>query len=178
MIKPPSEFRTDRLLLRTPQLKDADSILREYASDIDAARYMTWVPHESVDTVVQYLGELLERDSGGVEYGWAISELEDAGSFGVITVEVKEHIANFGYVLGKRKWRQGYMTESLSVVSDWMLSQPGIFRASAWCDVDNIGSARVLEKCGFVCEGISRRWSVHPNLSDEPRDCYVYARVR
>jgi hypothetical protein len=27
-------------------------------------------------------------------------------------------------------------------------------------------------------EGLLRRWLVHPNISDEPRDCYSYARVR
>jgi RimJ/RimL family protein N-acetyltransferase len=51
-------------------------------------------------------------------------------------------------------------------------------RIGAVCDVDNIGSARVLEKSGFVREGLLLRWLVHPNISDEPRDCYSYARVR
>src|SRR5207248_6686005 len=35
-----------------------------------------------------------------------------------------------------------------------------------------------LEKAGFVREGLLRRWQLHPNISDEPRDCYSYARVR
>jgi RimJ/RimL family protein N-acetyltransferase len=45
-------------------------------------------------------------------------------------------------------------------------------------DVENNGSARVLEKSGFVREGVLGRWLPHPNISDEPRDCYSYARVR
>jgi RimJ/RimL family protein N-acetyltransferase len=43
--------------------------------------------------------------------------------------------------------------------------------------VDNVGSARVLEKSGFAREGLLRRWLVHPNISDEPRDCYTPACV-
>jgi len=39
-------------------------------------------------------------------------------------------------------------------------------------------SARVLEKLGMSREGVLRRWIIHPNISAEPRDCYVYAKVR
>ena len=35
-----------------------------------------------------------------------------------------------------------------------------------------------MEKAGLDQEGIARRWLVHPNLSDEPRDCFTYAAVR
>jgi [ribosomal protein S5]-alanine N-acetyltransferase len=36
----------------------------------------------------------------------------------------------------------------------------------------------VLEKSGFIREGLLGRWLLHPNISAEPRDCYSYARVR
>ena len=58
------------------------------------------------------------------------------------------------------------------------MRQPSIFRIGALCDVENIGSARVMEKAGLVREGILRRWLMHHNVSDEPRDCLSYARVR
>jgi [ribosomal protein S5]-alanine N-acetyltransferase len=35
-----------------------------------------------------------------------------------------------------------------------------------------------MEKAGMTLEGTLRRWFVHPNISPEPRDCRVYARVR
>jgi hypothetical protein len=63
-------------------------------------------------------------------------------------------------------------------VVNWALSQPPIFRIGAVCDVENIGSARVMEKAGLVREGLLRRWLMHPNISDEPRDCFIYARTR
>jgi [ribosomal protein S5]-alanine N-acetyltransferase len=52
-----------------------------------------------------------------------------------------------------------------------------VFRIGAVCDVEHISSARVLEKSGFVREGLLRRWLLHPNISEEPRDCYSSARV-
>src|SRR5262249_14144851 len=88
------------------------------------------------------------------------------------------HRLDCGYVLARRCWRQGLMTEVLSEVSAWALRQPSIFRMEAVCDVGNVGSARVLENSGFRREGVLCRWLVHPNISDEPRDCWSYARVR
>ncbi len=84
----------------------------------------------------------------------------------------------FGYVLARRWWGQGLMTEALTSVADWALREPGVFRVSAVCDVENLGSARVMEKSGLIREGVMRRFMLHPNVSDEPRDCFTYARVR
>ena len=83
------------------------------------------------------------------------------------------HRLDWGYVLARRWWRQGLMTEALTEVTVWALRQPSVFRIG-----DNVGSARVLDKSGFVREGVLRRWLLHPNICDEPRDCYSYARVR
>src|SRR5215469_11750948 len=88
------------------------------------------------------------------------------------------HRLDCGYVLARRWWRQGLMTEVLTEVAVRALRQPSVFRIGAVCDVENIGSARVLEQAGFVREGLLRRWLVHPNISGEPRDCYSYARIR
>jgi len=64
-------------------------------------------------------------------------------------------------------------------VDGWAsLGRPEVYRVWAVCDTANLASARVLEKVGMTREGILKRWSVHPNVSPEPRDCFVYARVR
>jgi len=83
-----------------------------------------------------------------------------------------------GYGLARPYWGKGYMTEVLRTVIDWAFTQPDIFRVQAFCDVDNLGSARVMEKAGMVCEGTLRRYVLHPNISDEPRDVYLYAIVK
>ena len=67
------------------------------------------------------------------------------------------------------------MVEALTAVVDWGLSQPSVWRIG---DVDNLASARVMEKVGLACEALLRRWSMHPNVSDEPRDCFSYVRSR
>jgi RimJ/RimL family protein N-acetyltransferase len=118
---------------------------------------------EFIESSVAVEGTTFRR---GVQYIGRIAEFRDGRDWRSLHV-----------IIGRR-WRQGLMTEVLSEVAAWALRQRSIFRIGAVCDVENIGSARVLEKSGFVREGVLRRWLVHPNISDEPRDCYNYSRVR
>ena len=84
----------------------------------------------------------------------------------------------FGYCLARSAWGRGLMTEALTEVADWSLRQDGVWRIGDVCDVDNAASARVMEKAGFAREGILKRWTIHPNVSKEPRDCISFGRVR
>lgn len=70
------------------------------------------------------------------------------------------------------------MTEALIEVSRWALSEPTIWRIESCCDLENRASARVMEKAGMACEGIARRLTILPNMSSEPRDCFIYAKVK
>jgi RimJ/RimL family protein N-acetyltransferase len=85
---------------------------------------------------------------------------------------------DFGYVVARPYWGRGFMTEALSEVVEWALCQPSIWRIGAVADIDNVGSMRVMEKVGLHREGILRRWLVHPNISDAPRDCVSFAKIR
>ena len=80
-----------------------------------------------------------------------------------------------GLCVGALVLGQGYMTEAVKKVLDWALKQQEIYRVWSVYDVDNIGSARVMEKVGMQKEGILRCWSVHPSISPEPRDAYCCA---
>jgi RimJ/RimL family protein N-acetyltransferase len=96
----------------------------------------------------------------------------------LIEIRVQETAVDLGYALARRWWRQGLMSEALTAVVQWALGQPDIYRVWATCDVDNVPSVRVLERVGMVREGVLRRWLVHPNVSDEPRDCLCYSIVK
>jgi RimJ/RimL family protein N-acetyltransferase len=63
-------------------------------------------------------------------------------------------------------------------VLDYAFENPAMYRVWAVCDAENIASARVMEKAGMSFEGVFRRYQVHPNLSQEPRDARCYALVR
>lgn len=168
----------NQILLRTPTVDDAEAIFAEYATDPDVVRYMTWRPHENINTVVGFLHGIVARNQSGHEFNWAISKQGDDRLIGMISARFRGHMADIGYVLGRRYWNRGYMTDAVTLLTDMLLSQPEIFRVWAVCDLENGGSARVLEKSGFEREGRLRRYMVHPNVSSEPRDCLAYARTK
>ncbi|GGF26357.1 alanine acetyltransferase [Aliidongia dinghuensis] len=174
----PDLFETPRLTLRPVALTDAEAIFDGYAQDPEVARFTIWAPHRDLTDTVAFL-ELCLAKSPADARTYALIGREDGALRGLLDLRrTKPHAVEFGYVLARRWWGQGLMTEALGTIVAWALAQPDIFRIGAVCDVDNIGSARVMEKAGLNREGVLRRWLVHPNISAEPRDCYGYAKVR
>ena len=54
-----------------------------------------------------------------------------------------------GYWLGREFWGKGLATRALAELVDVVTARP----LHAWVAVSNVGSVRVLEKCGFVVVG-------------------------
>jgi RimJ/RimL family protein N-acetyltransferase len=174
----PDTFATARLLLRPVAAADADAIFDTYTQDKEVARYVIWRPHRSRSETYAYVEHCISMPVE-VERTYVLVGREDNVVRGAFALrQPAPYRLDCGYVLARRWWRQGLMTEVLTEVAVWALRQPSVFRIGAVCDVENIGSARVLEKSGFIREGLLRRWLLHPNISQEPRDCYIYARVR
>jgi [ribosomal protein S5]-alanine N-acetyltransferase len=180
MARPPPRFATARLVGRIPRAEDAPAVFNAYAADAAVTRYLSWRTYDRVEPLATYLRECTanwERGAGHLAWLLCLKGTDTPiGSIGV-TLEGGGR-AVFGYVLGRKFWGHGFAAEALTHLVTWALDHPAIFRAWAYCDLDNAASARVMEKAGMVREGILRRWHVCPNLSPEPRDCVVSAKVR
>jgi ribosomal-protein-alanine N-acetyltransferase len=173
---PPGRFSTPRLVLRRPLLVDAPRLFEAYTSDSEIVRFMSWRVHEDLATTRAFVEHCLERWASEAGFPYVIEI--DGRPVGTIELRKKDAGVDFGYVIARDCWGRGYMTEALSTLVDWSLEQPGVWRASAFCDTENLASARVMEKAGMSFEGILRRYFVHPNIAPEPRDCRLYAKVR
>jgi ribosomal-protein-alanine N-acetyltransferase len=179
MIRPPAWFETTRLTARPPRADDAPAVFAAYASDPEVTKYLSWKVYADVAALAKFFQEQSEvwKTAKG-QFAWLLFLRDTEAPIGSIGFSVKEGKALFGYVLAKKFWGQGLMGEALSWVVDWALSQPEIFRAWAFCDVENPPSVRVMEKAGMRREGILRRWHVCPNLGAELRDCIVCSKTR
>jgi RimJ/RimL family protein N-acetyltransferase len=177
-MNPPSLLETERLVLRAPCAEDAEAIFQEYAQDPAVTRYLVWTPHENIEQTRTFLGRCADAWAKGDEFPWAITQRGEGRCVGMVSLRAHEFKADLGYVLARRLWGKGLMTEAAKRVVHWAFAQPQIFRVWAICDVENSASARVMEKLGMVREGVLRRWMRHPNISPEPRDCLCYAKVR
>jgi [ribosomal protein S5]-alanine N-acetyltransferase len=178
VINPPETFETERLRLRKPELDDAEEIFRRYAQDSEVTKYLTWLPNGSIEETRDFIRVCLTSWDECRAFHWAILRLEDRQLIGMITGRVDGHKLELGYVLARAFWGRGYMTEVVKALIDWALRQNEIYRVWAVCDLENVASARVMEKAGMQREGLLRRWSVHPTSSAEPRDSYCYSITR
>ena len=177
-MKPPATIETRRLRLRSPVIEDAETIFTTYAQDAEVTRYLTFRPHQTPNDTREFLRRCAAGWAGDGPFTWIITVREDGRLAGAIDIRPQGSRVELGYVLGRADWGRGFMTEVVRAVSDWALAQPDVHRVWAVCDVDNRASARVLEKVGMLREGRLRRWSVHPNVSATPRDCWCYALVK
>jgi RimJ/RimL family protein N-acetyltransferase len=170
-------LETRRLRLRLPTLEDAAGVAA-YASDPDVSRYVSWPRHRSLADAESFLKYAIDAVERGHERIWVIVDRATAAVAGTIGVRVQGHRRELGYALARRWWGQGVATEAAEAVVAWALAQPEVLRVWAVCDVDNVASARVLEKIGMRREGRLANWAVMPNQGGAPRDCWCYARVK
>ena len=171
-------WETSRLLAKPAAVADAQVVFDDYASDPAVAKYMTWRPHRSVADTKEFLSRRERVWIEGAAFPWSLWYKQDGAFVGLIEVRMRASAVDLGYALARRWWRQGLMSEAVTAVIEWALTQPTIHRVWATCDVDNVASARLLERVGMEREGVLRRWLVHPNLSKAPRDCFCYSIVK
>lgn len=176
-VRPPDVINLERLRLRRPTLADAPAIF-EYASDPEVARYADWPISASLESVTERLRSREAEWNAGAEFHWVVAVPPDERAIGAIACTISGHTAEFGFLLARKFWRNGYATEAARAIVDWIFSVPSVWRLSATCDVDNRASARVLEKAGLTREGTLRRAIVRPNLPGAPRDAFLYSKVR
>ena len=177
-MNPPEIITTERLILRKPRMDDAPVIFETYAQDPEVTRYLVWKPHQNIQETEQFLRACGQLWRTGKDFAYAITLKENDSLIGMFGLHPMKFKIEVGYALAHPYWGKGYMTEVLRTVIDWGLAQPDIFRVQAFCDVENLGSARVMEKAGMTREGLLRRYILHPNISSEPRDVYLYAIVK
>ena len=146
----PDKIKTDRLLLRHFKEDDAQAIFDNWAKDPEVTKYMSWNPHENVG-VTQYilniwLDEYLKPDT----HRFGIT-LRDTGELigGIDVVRYIDKKPEIGYCLSKKYWNNGYMTEACTAFMEYLFDQ-GYKEILIEAEVRNIGSNRVIEKCGFT----------------------------
>jgi ribosomal-protein-alanine N-acetyltransferase len=150
-----------------------------YASDPEVTRYLAWRAYERIEPLATFFQESAGHwEKGDGPFRWLLYLTDTNEPIGTIGVVLESGKAMFGYVLAKNFWGRGLATEALVFLVDWALAQPEIYRAWAFCDVENPASVRVMEKAGLVREALLRRWHVCPTLGPEPRDCIVCAKVK
>jgi RimJ/RimL family protein N-acetyltransferase len=120
---------------------------------------------------------LLSRQASGELLNWCIAESAEGPMLGYVCLVRIDHAhrrSEVSYQLRSDHWGKGLMTKALERVVDYGFASLGFHRLEGQTDPANRPSIRVLERCGFVFEGILRENYLLDGIF---HDSAVYARL-
>lgn len=153
-------IETSRLILRRAILNDAEPMFRNWASDPEVTKYLTWPPHENVELTQKLLSGWIAEYEKDEYYHWMIvlKDLnEPIGSIIARGYDEQIESIEIGYCIGKNWWHKGLMTEALHAVIEFLFTQVGVNRITSRHDPNNPHSGAVMRKCGMKYEGTGRQ---------------------
>ena len=153
-------IETERLILRRFSTGDADAMFRNWASDPEVTKYLTWPAHASADVTRAVLEDWIPSYEQDTYYMWAIVLKENGnepiGSISAVSMKDDIDMVHIGYCIGKAWWHQGIMSEALKAVMDFFFDKVGANRIESRHDPRNPYSGMVMKKCGMKYEGTMR----------------------
>ena len=158
--------------LRDFERYDIHSIVK-HASNYHVSRYLTSefpYPYKTEDAEWWIsVGSKIGLHKAIDLYGECI------GGIGITFGEDEQQFtALIGYWLGESHWGKGIATKALSIMTAEAFSETKIIRLYAPVYSPNKASMRVLEKCGYILEGVLVK-AVYKN--DSFMDEHIYAKL-
>jgi ribosomal-protein-alanine N-acetyltransferase len=161
--------------IRPWRRNDLDALLRYANNPKIAANLRDQFPHPYTRRdALDYLEYVRTMD---VPMSFAVEHQGEAiGGIGFkLGVDIARISVEMGYWLGEPFWGRGLTTRAVTASSDWAFDSYKVVRIFATVFVENLPSIRVLEKSGFIREGVLRRSAIKNGVI---RDQVMYARVR
>ena len=168
---------TPRLTLRRFEIADADMVFRNWANDDEVTRFMRWTAHKDVEETKVSIQSWIDgyRESSKYHWGICLKSGEMIGSVGIIITAEYDFKAEVGYCIGRQFWQQGYASEAVKAVIDYMFTNTDIERIEAYHSILNLASGNVMANAGMRCEGFAK----HKYLCrDGFQNCDLYGIIR
>ena len=156
---------TERLMLRSLTKSDVTPHYLKWLLDKEITHYLElrFSPEQTLETLEKFV--------------FAANDSSDELLLGVFTKDGSYHIGNIkigpvcrnhnradlGFLIGEREtWGKGFATEAIVAISHYAITGLRVAKLTAGCCASNQGSARALEKAGFVQEArLTKHWSCH-----------------
>ena len=142
-------IETNRLVLRKIKRSDTPYVFSNWANDAEVTKYMTWLPHESVKITEIIMDKWMKDYENPLTQRYVITIKGNDEPIGMIdVVDYINDNPEIGYCLSRKHWNKGYMSEACKAFIDYLISL-GYKEIHIRADIRNIGSNRVINKCGF-----------------------------
>lgn len=170
------QLDTKKLTLRQFNINDAEDMFINWANDPEVTKYLSWLPHGSLEVTKDILNSWINNYHNLEFYNWAIS-LRNInrviGSISVVKFFNQNLTCEIGYCISKSYWNKGITTEALKAVIIFLLKEVGVIRIEAFHNVNNIASGKVMLKAGMIFEGRLRKY--HLNREGILEDINMYS---
>ena len=153
-----SVIETERLILRPLTVADAGTAYYSWTGDPEVAKYVSWLPHNSIHDTIKWLNEIKWKhdDAGRIVpndnyiWGFVLKETGELFGSGGLIWEEDWQLFQVGYNIMKTHWNRGYTTEAMRAILSFAALSLGVKKVAGGHAKENIASAKVLEKLGFV----------------------------
>lgn len=146
-------FKTKRINIRPVTLNDKESIF-VYRSDPETSKYLSLIP-KTVDDVEVFINKSSrEFNEPGTWFQFVIIEKKNNQIIGDIGIHFLESDpenkqVEIGYTLDKRYRGNGYATEALAFIINYLFTGLNKHRITASIDPINLPSIKLIERLGF-----------------------------
>ena len=148
---------TERLILREISDKDADAIY-QILSNPAVIQYDTFELFQDIkqahDLIAWFQSQIQAQNA--IFWGITLIGRPEVIGFCKCEIEIPEVRADLGYDLNADYWNRGIMTEAIGAVVDFAFRTLQIHRIEATASIENPASIKILEKVGFMREGVMR----------------------
>ena len=157
----PSEILTERLRLRAPKRADVTPLHEAIAETLtDLVPWLPWarVDHGPAETR-RYLRAARSAWSRQSAFEFVIELRESQRIAGIVSLHRVDWLraaAGLGYWVRRSEWNKGIASEASNGALGHAIAGLRLHRIEALVALENKASQRVVEKLGFVREGIAR----------------------
>lgn len=176
----PTEFETDRLLIRMPLPGDGAVTCESINHSLPELK--PWMPFAQKEQTIEdteinirqaYINFLNRTDLRLLVFKKDTGEFVASSGLHRINWDVPKF--EIGYWIDTRFSGNGYMTEAVQGITHFAVRELKARRVEIRCDALNVKSRAIPERLGFTLEGILKSESI--SVEGELRDTCVFAKV-
>lgn len=151
-------LQTDRLRLRYITQTDVDDIFA-IRGDYQVTKYNSGDVYTTVSQAEKLIADMQREYADQRAIRWGITLPPDdqvVGMVGYNYWDRTDHRGSIGFDLRQSQWRKGIMSEAVEAIIRFGYTKMGLNRIEADASIYNVASITLLQKMGFLQEGVQR----------------------
>ena len=159
-------LETPRLILRDYLPSDEEEYYQLKSNPKTMYYLQDIMLHSPEEAHVDFANVLQDMAKPDRKFYFLRVELKNGVQLGTVGYTVKSHtplgkLVDAGYFYLPEFWGQGYGSEAFREVLRFGFQEDGVYRFTTGCLKDNVGSERVMQKCGLIKEAEHVDWEWH-----------------